>query len=189
MQRKTRKIIGAVALIAALAAGGAAFTLTVNGTGTASTFLGEDGRPVRPLLTDEEHVDRGRGELGTDAAEIRPTYELRYAGQAFELPVPGPVRPDPEEDEERHEARQNGGRSTQIALLLLAQRDDLRMRGGIALGDVAVPAFADHLPFGGHEQRADGNLVVFVLRALGQCERALHPGDVDVGLPLDQPLQ
>jgi N-methylhydantoinase A len=29
--------------------------------------------------------------------EARVTYKLRYAGQAFELPVPGPVDPDPEE--------------------------------------------------------------------------------------------
>jgi len=28
-------------------------------------------------------------------AELETVYELRYAGQAFELPVPGPVRPDP----------------------------------------------------------------------------------------------
>src|SRR6476620_5787724 len=34
--------------------------------------------------------------LGTDA-EAQVTYKLRYAGQAFELPVPGPVVPDPAE--------------------------------------------------------------------------------------------
>jgi N-methylhydantoinase A len=37
-------------------------------------------------------------ETGTgleDEAETRVTYKLRYAGQAFELPVPGPVDPDP----------------------------------------------------------------------------------------------
>ena len=34
-------------------------------------------------------------ELGTDAAEIRPTYELRYAGQAFELPVEAGARAPP----------------------------------------------------------------------------------------------
>jgi len=30
-------------------------------------------------------------------AEARVVYQLRYAGQAFELPVPGPVNPDPAE--------------------------------------------------------------------------------------------
>jgi N-methylhydantoinase A len=32
-----------------------------------------------------------------DDAEARVVYQLRYAGQAFELPVPGPVAPDPME--------------------------------------------------------------------------------------------
>ncbi|HET9153806.1 MAG TPA: hydantoinase/oxoprolinase family protein [Solirubrobacterales bacterium] len=32
-----------------------------------------------------------------DGAEPRAVYQLRYAGQAFELPVPGPVDPDPAE--------------------------------------------------------------------------------------------
>ncbi len=34
---------------------------------------------------------------GLDAATVEVTYELRYAGQAFELPVPGSERPPPEE--------------------------------------------------------------------------------------------
>ncbi len=34
---------------------------------------------------------------GVEGAEARVVYELRYAGQAFELPVPGPVDPDPAE--------------------------------------------------------------------------------------------
>jgi N-methylhydantoinase A len=32
-----------------------------------------------------------------EEAEVEVTYQLRYAGQAFELPVPGPVDPDPSE--------------------------------------------------------------------------------------------
>jgi N-methylhydantoinase A len=32
-----------------------------------------------------------------EGAEARVVYQLRYAGQAFELPVPGPVDPDPAE--------------------------------------------------------------------------------------------
>jgi N-methylhydantoinase A/oxoprolinase/acetone carboxylase beta subunit len=46
---------------------------------------------------------------GIPGAELEVTYELRYRGQAFELPVPGPPEPDParlEDDFEReHEAR------------------------------------------------------------------------------------
>ena len=34
---------------------------------------------------------------GMEGAEPEVVYEMRYAGQAFELPVPGPPRPDPAE--------------------------------------------------------------------------------------------
>ena len=36
-------------------------------------------------------------ELGEEGAELRATYELRYAGQAFELSIGGPLAPDPGE--------------------------------------------------------------------------------------------
>ena len=44
-------------------------------------------------------VDSMIGEIGSglDEAQPRVTYKLRYAGQAFELPVPGPADPDPSE--------------------------------------------------------------------------------------------
>ncbi len=38
---------------------------------------------------------RGREELGAPRAELRATYELRYRGQAFELPIAGELAPDP----------------------------------------------------------------------------------------------
>ncbi len=41
--------------------------------------------------------DRGREELGEPEAELRATYDLRYAGQAFELSVEGELEPDPTE--------------------------------------------------------------------------------------------
>jgi N-methylhydantoinase A/oxoprolinase/acetone carboxylase beta subunit len=41
--------------------------------------------------------DRGRRDLGDRGAELRATYDLRYAGQAFELSVDGPLAPDPAE--------------------------------------------------------------------------------------------
>jgi N-methylhydantoinase A len=43
--------------------------------------------------------------IGVDLEEARPelVYELRYAGQAFELPVPGPADPDPADLRERFE--------------------------------------------------------------------------------------
>jgi N-methylhydantoinase A len=41
---------------------------------------------------------------GMDEAGAEATYELRYSGQAFELAVPGPIRPDPAELAERFAA-------------------------------------------------------------------------------------
>jgi N-methylhydantoinase A len=41
--------------------------------------------------------ERGREELDEPGAELRATYDLRYAGQAFELSVPGELDPDPGE--------------------------------------------------------------------------------------------
>jgi N-methylhydantoinase A len=40
--------------------------------------------------------ERAQGELGGDA-ELRATYDLRYAGQAFELSIDGALAPEPEE--------------------------------------------------------------------------------------------
>ena len=42
-------------------------------------------------------AERGRRELDGGQPEVRATYELRYEGQAFELPVDGDPRPDPAE--------------------------------------------------------------------------------------------
>ena len=41
--------------------------------------------------------ERGREELDAPDAELRATYELRYAGQAFELAIEGELEPDPDE--------------------------------------------------------------------------------------------
>jgi N-methylhydantoinase A len=45
----------------------------------------------------ERLAERGRDELSAPDAEIRAAYDLRYAGQAFELTVPGEERPEPED--------------------------------------------------------------------------------------------
>jgi N-methylhydantoinase A len=46
---------------------------------------------------------------GMEGAELEVVYEMRYRGQAFELPVPGPPEPDPgqltEDFAREHEAR------------------------------------------------------------------------------------
>ncbi|MEJ7750754.1 MAG: hydantoinase/oxoprolinase family protein [Thermoleophilaceae bacterium] len=40
-------------------------------------------------------ASRGLEEIGSEDAEVRATYELRYAGQAFELPIDAERDPDP----------------------------------------------------------------------------------------------
>jgi N-methylhydantoinase A len=45
----------------------------------------------------ERLAERGREELGEPDAELRATYDLRYAGQAFELTIPGEPAPDPDD--------------------------------------------------------------------------------------------
>jgi N-methylhydantoinase A len=41
--------------------------------------------------------------IGIGGAQPQVTYEMRYDGQAFELPVPGPIDPDPADLRERFE--------------------------------------------------------------------------------------
>jgi 5-oxoprolinase (ATP-hydrolysing) len=57
----------------------------------------------------ERLAKRGREELDAPEAEIRAAYDLRYAGQAFELTVPGDERPEPDDlreaFDEAHEER------------------------------------------------------------------------------------
>jgi N-methylhydantoinase A len=54
-------------------------------------------------------AERGRDELGEPDAEVRASYDLRYAGQAFELTIRGDAKPDPDElrraFDEAHEER------------------------------------------------------------------------------------
>src|ERR671934_400000 len=71
---------------------------------TARTVLLRGGELTAERIAAE--VDRLRESIGAgleDAAE-EATYELRYRGQAFELGVPGPPRPDPADLVERFAA-------------------------------------------------------------------------------------
>src|SRR4051812_11257936 len=56
---------------------------------------GEELETQRVAEVVERLAERGRKELGEPDAELRATYDLRYAGQAFELAVKGEPRPDP----------------------------------------------------------------------------------------------
>jgi N-methylhydantoinase A len=64
---------------------------------TARTVMlaGDDFNPSR--IAEEVAGIRESVAAGLEGASAEVTYELRYAGQSFELPVPGPERPDPEE--------------------------------------------------------------------------------------------
>jgi N-methylhydantoinase A len=52
----------------------------------------------------ERLAERGREELSAPDAAVRPGYDLRYAGQAFELTIDGDPRPDPGHLREAFEA-------------------------------------------------------------------------------------
>src|SRR4051794_23231079 len=52
----------------------------------------------------ERLAERGREELSAPDAVVRPGYDLRYAGQAFELTIDGDARPDPADLREGFEA-------------------------------------------------------------------------------------
>jgi N-methylhydantoinase A len=60
-------------------------------------FGGEDLKREKIAEVVERLAERGREELGEPDAELRATYDLRYAGQAFELSVKGEPEPDPDE--------------------------------------------------------------------------------------------
>lgn len=69
---------------------------------------GENLKPERIAAEVDELISRIDGHLD-DGAEPELVYEMRYAGQAFELPVPGSRRPDPSDlasrFEQAHEER------------------------------------------------------------------------------------
>jgi hypothetical protein len=62
MQRKTRRIVAAVAVIALLAAGGAAFTASITGAGTTNNTAAYDGITVNgAVLSDAVYSFDGTG--------------------------------------------------------------------------------------------------------------------------------
>ena len=81
----------------------------------------------------ERLAKRGREELAADGAEIRPGYDLRYAGQAFELTVDGDPEPDPaglrRAFDEAHEQRY-GYSDPDAVLELVTIRARVALRGG-----------------------------------------------------------
>jgi N-methylhydantoinase A len=76
---------------------------------TARTVMLSGGELNRERIAAEVAAMLGETGAGLEEAEPRLIYQLRYAGQAFELPVSGPVAPDPaelvEQFERAHEER------------------------------------------------------------------------------------
>jgi N-methylhydantoinase A/oxoprolinase/acetone carboxylase beta subunit len=90
-------------------------------------------------------AERGRSELdSSDDARVRVGYDLRYAGQAFEITVPGDKRPDPAELRREFDAahEQRYGYSDPEATLELVT---LRVTVALPGGDLA-PAISHTRP-------------------------------------------
>ena len=85
---------------------------------------------------------RGRADLGAPDAELRATYDLRYAGQAFELAVEAELEPDPEELRERFAGahRSRYGYSDEHAQLELVT---VRVAAALPGSDPPPPAGAE----------------------------------------------
>ena len=62
-----------------------------------SVLLGGEELTRAAVAAVERLGARGRDELGSPQAALRVTYDLRYAGQAFELPVEAGPEPEPSE--------------------------------------------------------------------------------------------
>jgi N-methylhydantoinase A len=86
----------------------------------------------------ERLAARGRGELDADGAEVRAGYDLRYAGQAFELTVQGHTSPDPDELRRAFDAahEQRYGYSDPDAVLELVT---IRVAVALPGGQLAAP--------------------------------------------------
>jgi N-methylhydantoinase A len=96
---------------------------------------------------------------GMEGAELEVVYELRYHGQAFELPVPGPPQPDPDrlaedfarEHEARYGYRDPGGELELVTIRVAAFEPGPEPRPGSA-GDGGLTE-------GEREARFDGEWV------------------------------
>src|SRR5436190_2246781 len=98
---------------------------------------------------------RGRNELDAQEAEVRTSYDLRYAGQAFELTVPGATRPDPndlrEAFDEAHDERY--GYSDPDAPLELVT---VRVAAALPAADLPDTPRAEHEDKGERDALFDG---------------------------------
>src|SRR3954468_21237233 len=98
---------------------------------------------------------RGREELDAPDAEIRAAYDLRYAGQAFELTVPGAERPDPDDlrgaFDEAHDERY-GYSDPDVSLELVT----VRVAAALPTADLPETPRGEHEDKGEREASFDG---------------------------------
>ncbi|MFN8159494.1 MAG: hydantoinase/oxoprolinase family protein [Solirubrobacterales bacterium] len=118
---------------------------------TRTVMLSGDGLSAQRIAAEVASMIEWLG-AGMEAARPEVTYRMRYAGQAFELAVEGPVRPDPAELAERfeaaHEARygyRDPGSAIElvdIRLALVTAGPDLRpsAAAGAGLSEASRPA-------------------------------------------------
>ena len=97
---------------------------------TARTVMLAGGELTAERIADEVAALAELVEAGSDS-RIETTYELRYAGQSFELPVPAPSDPDPDqlaeafaaEHERRYGYREDEGAVELVTIRLAATGD------------------------------------------------------------------
>jgi N-methylhydantoinase A len=129
----------------------------------------------------DELAARLDGEL--TGAEVEVAYEMRYVGQAFELPVPGSTRPDPDElsssFERLHEERY-GHRDPEGEIVLVHIRLAI-----VGAGPDLEPAAADqgHLAETARPVRFDGEWIETTVLRGEPAAGTSAPGPVVFELP------
>jgi N-methylhydantoinase A len=117
-----------------------------------------------------------------EEAEPRVLYKLRYAGQAFELPVPGPVDPDPEEllagFERLHEERY-GHRDPEGEVVLV----DIDLALVVPGPEPRPVAAAEETEEGSRRVRFDGEWIETPVLRGEPAAGTLAPGPVVFELP------
>jgi N-methylhydantoinase A len=133
----------------------------------------------------EELGEQARRELGSgDGSELRATYELRYRGQSFELPIVAGTAPAPEElreaFEDEHE-RRYGYRDSSQQLELVTIRVTATTAG--AEVTLAAPGVAGPVERGGRPATIAGERVKLEVIAGSPAPGARIGGPAIVELP------
>jgi N-methylhydantoinase A len=141
-----------------------------------SVFLGGDALTAEAVAgVAAELGAAAREQLHEPEAELRAVYELRYRGQAFELAVDGPLRPDPahlrESFEALHEERygyRDGDQELELVTLRVSATmpgADISLSEASAAGEGDASGGEDGLEHGRRTATLDGKeIALSVLR-------------------------